>query len=110
MICFLTSRTDLPDTHELNPANRLIDELRRHFPKPCRALFISSDPEGWARTDLYSAATKESFEDAGFSFQRFEALDGRNEAQAAALVPASNLLILAGGHVPTQNRFFKGSG
>ena len=34
-------------------------------------------------------------------------LDGRNGEQCAALVAGADLLILAGGHVPTQNRFFQ---
>lgn len=107
MICFLTSRIDDPDTGELNSANRFLDELRRSFPNPCLALDICSDPDGWEKTDFYAAVTRNMLEDAGFAFERFSVLDSRNEAQAAELVRGSNLLILSGGHVPTQNRFFK---
>ena len=46
------------------------------------------------------------FEDAGFAFEQFYTLDSRNEGFAAKLVQESNLLILSGGHVPTQNHFF----
>ena len=106
MICFLTGRTDLSGKEELNPANRFVDELRRCFPRPCRALFICSDPDGWEKTDLYASLTRLYFENAGFAFERFDTLDGRNEARAAELVRGANLLILSGGHVPTQNRFF----
>ncbi len=107
MTCFLTSRTDDPETGRLNPANHLIDELRRRCPRSCRALFICSDPDSREMTDHYSALLKKSFEDAGFKFESFRTLDGRNEAQAAELVGGSDLRILAGGHVPTQNRFFR---
>ena len=108
MICFLTSRTDRPETDfVLNPANRFIDELRAVFPSPCRALHICSDPDGWDRMDYFAAATRKSFEDAGFAFQSYGVLDGRNETQAKSLVHDANLLILSGGHVPTQNRFFQ---
>ena len=106
MICFLTSRIDRPDTGKLDPANRFIDELRLRFPDPCRALDVCSDPHSWDKTDFYASLTKKMFEDAGFAFETFHTLDGRNEAQAARLVKESNLLILSGGHVPTQNRFF----
>ena len=70
MICFLTSRTDLPDSDHLllNPANRFVDELRRVLPKSCRAVSVSSDPDNWARTDLYAAATQTSFQNAGMPF------------------------------------------
>ncbi|MBR5258640.1 MAG: Type 1 glutamine amidotransferase-like domain-containing protein [Clostridia bacterium] len=106
MVCFLTSRTDIPDTWELNPANRFKEELERHFPERCRALQICSDPDGWDRTDYYAAVLRGSFEDAGFRFESYLTLDGRNADKAEELVGASNLLILSGGHVPTQNRFF----
>jgi dipeptidase E len=109
MICFPTSRTDLPDSDHLylNPANGLIDELRRVFPTPCRVLAVCSDPDNWERTDFYAAAQKTSFQNAGLFFEQFKTLDGRNEAEAEALVREANLLILCGGHVPTQNRFFQ---
>ena len=112
MICFLTSRTDPPgsDHLRLNPANGFIEELRRRFPSPCRALYICSDPDDREKTDLYSDAVRESFENSGFRFRRFSTLDGRNAAQAAELVRDANLLILSGGHVPTQNRFFRAVG
>ena len=106
MICFLTSRVDLPDTGTLNPANHLINELRLRFPNPCRALHICSNPDDWDKTDYYAAHIKKMFEDGGFIFERFYTLDSRNENLATKLVRESNLLILAGGHVPTQNLFF----
>ena len=107
MICFLTSRIDDPDTGALNPANRFIDELHLRFPDHCRALDICSDPDGWDKTDFYASLTKKMFEDAGFSFEQFYTLDSRNQGLAKKLVQESNLLILSGGHVPTQNLFFK---
>ena len=107
MICFLTSRVDDTETGKLFSANRFADELRKHFPQPCRALEICSDPDDREAMDYYAGLLKKSFEDAGFVFQSIRTLDGRNEAQAAELVTGSNLFILAGGHVPTQNRFFQ---
>ena len=106
MICFLTSRIDDPNTSKLDPSNHFIDELRLHFPTPCRALDVCSNPDDWDAMDYYASLTKKMFEDAGFSFERFRTLDGRNDNQAKELVQDSNLLILAGGHVPTQNQFF----
>ncbi len=106
MICFLTSRMDDPDTGYLNPENSFIDELKIHFPHPCRALNVCSDPDCRDRTEFYASLTKQMFENAGFVFEKFDILDGRNAGLAAKLVRESNLLILSGGHVPTQNLFF----
>lgn len=109
MICFLTNRHDLDGTDHLrlNPSNQFVDRLRQHFPTPCRAIYVCSDPDGWDTMDRYAACVRAAFENEGFRFERFLTLDSRNEAQAAELVRSTNLLILAGGHVPTQNRFFR---
>ena len=106
MICFLTSSPVIPGTELLNPANSFADELRRCFCRDCRTLFICSDPDLYDKTDFFANATKEIFENAGFSFGSFCILDSRNERKAPELVKNSDLIILSGGHVPTQNRFF----
>ena len=106
MICFLTSSTVIPGTDTLNPANHFVDILRQYYPKQCRALFICSDPDNSERTDRFAESVKTSFEESGFLLQRLSILDGRNASLAAKLVKESNLIILAGGHVPTQNHFF----
>ena len=108
MICFLTSRTDLPgsDHLNLNPANGFVERLRRCFPEPCRALEVCSDPNDPGKMDFYAALLRRSFEAEGFSFKSIRTLDGRNRDDAASLVREANFLILSGGHVPTQNRFF----
>lgn len=107
MICFLTSSPTIPDTTFLNPANGFIDDLRRALPCPCRALNICSDPDDFDQTDFYAGLTRGSFERKGFVFSSFDVLDRRNANQAGALVRDAGLIILAGGHVPTQNRFFQ---
>jgi peptidase E len=106
MICFLTSSTGLPESNTLNPANQFIEELRQHIPNHCRALFVCSDPNQYEVTDFYASAMKMSFEDAGFQFAQFNVLDNRNENLTINLINDSDLIILAGGHVPTQNLFF----
>ena len=107
MICFLTSSPMIPGTETLNPENGFTLELRRYVPENCRALFICSDPDLPDKTDFIAASMKRSLEGAGFRFRRFSILDGRNESRAANLVARADLIVLAGGHVPTQNRFFE---
>ena len=107
MICFLTSQVNPEDKGELNSANGFIEELRRRLPDPIRALDICSHPDAWEITDFYAGVTQGYFEDAGFRFDRFLSLDSRNEDRAGSLVRSSDLIILGGGHVPTQNRFFQ---
>ena len=107
MISFLTSQLNPEGTGALNPANGFIDELRRCFPSSIRALDICSSPDAWEITDFYAGITWGYFEDAGFPIELYQVLDSRNEDRAAELIKSSNLIILDGGHVPTQNRFFQ---
>ncbi len=106
MTVFLTSSPCLLGEEKLNPANGFVDALRKALPSPCRCLFITSDRDDHAFTEGHGYAIKRSFEATGFEFSDYTLLDGRNEGEAAALVKKAELIVLAGGHVPTQNRFF----
>lgn len=110
MIYFLTSSSCLPDSPALNPANGFVDELRKALPDPCRAVFIASSPDNAEKTERFAGSIRAGFELTGFQFSDYQVLDRRNAGHCAALVASADLLILAGGHVPTQNRFFQDIG
>ena len=107
MICFLTSSPILRVSNQLNPANSFVDELKNTLKPKARALFVCSDPEMHERTLFFADAVRAAMVDAGFSFSSFEILDGSNRESAGVLVRSADFIILAGGHVPTQNRFFR---
>ena len=107
MICFLTSSPCFPDNPALNTANGFADAIVRALPDPCRALFIASSPDDPERTDLFAGHMRHTFALAGIEFEDYTVLDDRNAEDAPSLLRAAQLLILAGGHVPTQNRFFQ---
>lgn len=106
MTCFLVSSIVIPNTNELNPANGFLDGLRGCMPKLSNAVFICSDPDNYERTDRFAGSIKTSFENAGFRFSQFNVLDRRNQEDAVDLVQHAEFIVLSGGHVPTQNRFF----
>ena len=85
-VCFLTSSPVIPGTDTLNPTNSFIEELHRHFPKDCQALFVCSDPDLYDKTDFFANETKRIFENAGFLFGGFRILDRRNAHKASELV------------------------
>ena len=105
MICFLTSLPWKEDTGKLDPANGFLDEMRRCVKSPCRMLLICSDPED-EDNDRRTEATAQDFINEGIEISSVSVLDGRNPEQAEELIHNSDLIILDGGHVPTQNRFF----
>ncbi len=112
MIAFLTSSPCVPNAPRaiLNAENGFVDRLRQYLPQQMRCLFICSNPDLPDVTDHIGRAMKRCFEEAGFRFRSFDILDRRNQTQVQTLLWRSDLLILAGGHVPTQNSFFQEMG
>ena len=106
MTCFFTSSPCVQGASELNPANGFVEELKKALPNPCRVLFVSSEPDDYPWTEMVSGFTRDSFEHAGFSLLSYEILDRRTVPMADTWIRQSDLVILAGGHVPTENRFF----
>lgn len=114
MVLFLTGNTfreraGCEDKGEMIPDNGLVDELRRCLPDPCRALYFCDDPY-YKDNDMLVGIFRDAFEYSGFRFERFICVDARNAAQTAELINGSNFIILGGGHLPTQNRFFNDIG
>lgn len=104
MKCFFSSNPYAEGA--VNAANGFCKRLRTAVPHGCNVLFVSSDPDGFDRTDYYAAGMKRCFESAGFSIHAVQTLDHRNHLEAALAIRQADLIVLAGGHVPTQNRFF----
>ena len=109
MNIFITSSPylDGADRAILNPENQFIDNLRQALPPLPRALFIASDPEQHELTCSFGMDTTIAFSQAGITFSAYQVLDGTNAESAAELIENSDFLILAGGHVPTENAFFQ---
>lgn len=109
MTLFITSSPylDGADRAILNPENRFLENLRQALLPFPRALFVASDPERHDLTCSFGMDTAVAFSQAGIVFSAYAVLDGTNAQRAAQLVSDSDFLILAGGHVPTQNAFFR---
>lgn len=107
MTLFLTSSPSLDHTERLNPANGFVEELKRCAKGKRHGLFIASYPYWFDFTDEFGYGMKRSLEAEGIEFAGYDILDGRSELEARSLVRKSDFIILAGGHVPTQNEFFR---
>ncbi len=87
--------------------NRFVENLQRHVAPGGRFLVIAAYPEEHARNDEMAETFAGCFAWHGMAFRQVQVLDSRNREQAAALVADSDVILLAGGHVPTENAFFK---
>lgn len=108
MKIFLTSSHTLGWAGDLNPANGLADELAAELAElgEVRCLVVSSYPDDTEITDRMAWEIRECFERADIPFGQYEVLDRRTKPYAARMIRQTNFIILCGGHVPTENRFF----
>lgn len=105
---FITSSpfVDGADHAIMNPQNRLVERLKRAMPPYCRCLYICSSPDRRDLNCTFGADVFQIFAQEGMAFSHYAVLDGDNAYEARKLVMESDLIVLAGGHVPTQNAFF----
>lgn len=113
MILFLTSSPSGcpfepgPQIPVLDESNGFADRMRSVWPKqPPLGLAIASNPDDWAGTEEQCAVFAQCFANAGCPMADFIPVDGRNADQLDELLAQAGFVMLCGGHVPTQNRFF----
>ena len=109
MTLFLTSSpfVDGADRAILSNANGFVDRLRDALPPYCRCLFVCSDPERHDLTCQFGSDVVSACADAGIWFSSYHVLTGETAGLAEELAANSDFIVLAGGHVPTQNAFFQ---
>ncbi len=86
--------------------NGLLDKLKSIWPKNANVLIICADPSDYDKNDSVCSCLRESFPMSGLSVSRVENCDDRSLGTIDNLCDV-DVLILAGGHVPTQNEFMK---
>lgn len=85
--------------------NGLQENMKKYWKRNSNVLVISASPEDWERNDSILFCQSEAFPMSGFDVNVFQMCDSRNETIIENLKDF-DVLILAGGHVPTQNAFF----
>ncbi len=113
MIAMLTSSlggsvkvngTRVPDV--LIQQNGLLDRLKSIWIQDARVLIICANPDNHEKNDGVYACLKEALPMSGLSISSIDQCDDRNPNIINNL-ESIDVLILAGGHVPTQNKFMK---
>ena len=109
MKLFVTSSPyiDGADRAILSNSNRFVDRIRDVLPPYPNVLFVCSNPEDHSGVCQFAAETCAAFLEAGIPFGSYQVLDGYNAGRAHSLISHSDMIILSGGHVPTQNAFFR---
>lgn len=80
--------------------------LKSALGQEINCLMIASSPDEPHENDFVMDLTAQSLELTGIKAASCCILDRRNQQQLPQLLENADLVILCGGHVPTQNRFF----
>ncbi|MDU7165953.1 Type 1 glutamine amidotransferase-like domain-containing protein [Finegoldia magna] len=105
MNVILTSDIMSPDKRQLNSLNGFVDKIHEYV-DDINCLYIPSDPQAPFLTHTISSHYKRAFKKSGFTVKRWEVLYPYKKRKLQQLISRANLIILAGGHVPTQNKYF----
>ena len=113
MTLFLTSSpcdNNVPEGLDLpcifDARNGFVENLRASVEPGAQLLIIASDPDAFAGNDEMAATFEGCFAAAEIELEDVCVLDSRNADDAAELVAQSGVILLSGGHVPTENAFF----
>lgn len=112
MIAFLTSSPTGPldgsrKVDGLDKKNHFVERLRQHWKENSRCCIIASNPDGYDRNDEMCIYFENVFRKEHFSMQCFHLIDRRYCHFTKEDLHCYDVILLAGGHVPTQNQFFK---
>ena len=89
----------IPDT------NGLLDQLKTHWTNYAKVLFLTASPDAYERNESICSCLAASLSMSGLSISSLDICDRRNMEAVHHLLDY-DVLILGGGHVPEQNRFF----
>ena len=113
MVVYLTSHiggsykkdgTRIPT--QLSTENGLLDSFQKHWKDNAKVLIISSDPEDIEKNNSIRNIFAASFPMSGLSVSQMDICDNRS-TKLLDKISDYDVVILAGGHVPTQNKFFE---
>lgn len=109
MNLFITSSPYVEDGPRalLSNSNGFIDRIREVLPENPSVLFVASNPDDHDTTCQFASETTAAFCEAGIPFSGFQVLDWTTARRAYQMISMSDLIVLSGGHVPTQNGFFR---
>lgn len=114
MILYLTSsptggyrEAKAPSYKGFNPENHLAKNLKSDWKEQSRCLLIAANPDAYMQNNEMRFFFEKTVKETGLSVSAFDLCDSRNGEEAVNNLCTYDVLILGGGHVPTQNRFFQ---
>ena len=98
--------TEAPTFKGLDPSNGLVDELISYWRENSHCLLISAFPDEYTVNDRMRADIERIFRETGLSIEYMDICDRRNGVEIISQLSQYDMVILGGGHVPTEKDFF----
>lgn len=87
--------------------NGFVDNLRARVKPNARFAVVAADPDSFDLNDEMTDTFANCFEYHGMELSSVELVDARTEEDAVRIISESDVVLLGGGHVPTENLFFE---
>lgn len=112
MIAFLTSSPTGPldgawKVEGFDMANQFRANLKKYWKKDARCLIISAFPDRHEVDDEMASFMRHALEESGLSVDCFDIWDDRTTDFSEEILHSYDVILLGGGHVPTQHAFFE---
>ena len=111
MVVFLTSSPTgplgVPNDGWLDQKNGFVDNLKKYWKADMRGLIIASSPDRYERNDEMKEFFHRAFSNSGVPVSGFDVWDHRVPEISKEALHQYDVVMLAGGHVPTQNAYFQ---
>lgn len=114
MILYLTSsptgacrEAKAPSYKGFNPENHLVENLKADWKERSRCLLVCANPDAYMQNNEMRFFFEKTVKETGLSISVFDVCDSRNGEETVKNLCSYDVIILGGGHVPTQNRFFQ---
>ena len=98
--------TQAPSFKGLNPANGMVEELKSYWREGSRCLLISAFPDEFELNDGMRGDFERIFRETGLSVKCMDLCDRRGVRAVIYQLSHYDMVILGGGHVPTEKAFF----
>lgn len=115
MVVFLTSSPTGPLDHSrlvegLDSKNQFRENLKKYWDHPARCLMIAASPEDINSNNEMQDFFANALEISGLPVETMDVWDCRTTDFSERTLHSYDVILLGGGHVPTQNAFFHAIG
>ena len=87
--------------------NSILSNIKKYTPKTESVVTVANDPADYDRNDEISDILFDSLEMSGLKFKTTIVLDNRNKKHAKEIIENADLVILLGGEIVGQIKFFE---